>query len=378
MLRIYKYPEHFSRGLEDRFNNKMERSLNSCGIPCQVSTLWPDTLTRLILNVRGSYSDRFFYSVVAPLFSRLHLSAIRPGDITWISGPSMPFDTLCAMEKAIKRRGAFYVFWLEDDHFSVDSLRPVAIPRMKLADLVVAVTPSLENRIHSLFPDSRVITLEEPIDTDRLRPRSLSADRPRPLVVWGGRVWNLKKLLSLNSVLQRVYAEFPFDLRIITDARKPEIPLSIPWEWRPYDRAKEAEYSAGAVAGLAPLEDLPYNQCKGNYKIKTYMAMGVPPLTLPVGYNLHLIRHGETGFMLHSEQEWESTLRLLLKDPSFGAKVGAAARAEIVKRYSYGGLMPVWAKALSHEFPEQFPAKHGMESVPLEPISAAVINRNRL
>ena len=377
MLRIYKYPEHFSRGLEDRFSDKIERSLNSCGIPCQVRTLWPDSLTRLILNVRSSYSDRFFFSVLAPMFSRLHLRTIRPADIVWITGPSMPNDTLCTMEKAIKRKGASYVFWLEDDYFSVDILEPVAMPRMKLADLVIAVTPNLENRIRTLFPNSRVLTLEEPIDTDRLQPRSIPVARQRPLVVWGGRVWNLKKLLPLNSVLKRVYREFPFDLRIITDTRKPELALSIPWEWRPYDRSKEAEYNAGAAAGLAPLEDVTYNQCKGNYKIKTYMAMGVPPLTSPVGYNLHLIRHGETGFLLNSEEEWESTLRLLLRNPSLGAKVGAAARLETVKRYSYQGLMPVWAEALSREFPGQFPVKHDTIGVPLAPANASV-NRNQV
>ncbi len=286
MLRIYKYPEHFSRGLEDRFSDKIERSLNSCGIPCQVRTLWPDSLTHLILNVRSSYSDRFFFSVLAPMFSRLHLRTIRPADIVWIAGPSMPNDTLCTMEKAIKRKGASYVFWLEDDYFSVDILGPVAMPRMKLADLVVAVTPNLENRIRTLFPNSRVITLEEPIDTDRLQPRSIPADRQRPLVVWGGRVWNLKKLLPLNSVLQRVYREFPFDLRIITDTRKPELTLSIPWEWRPYDRSKEAEYNAGAACrarsargcDLQPMQGKLQNQnLHGDGSAATDFACGIQP-----------------------------------------------------------------------------------------------------
>jgi glycosyltransferase involved in cell wall biosynthesis len=282
------------------------------------------------------------------------------------------------MEKAIKRRGASYVFWLEDDWFSDDSLRPAAVERMKIADLVIAVTPTLEKRIRELFPGSRVITLEEPIDTDRLQPKGARGDRQKPLVVWGGRVWNLKKLLTLNGVLERTYREFPFDLRIITGTRKPDIRLSIPWEWRPYDRTKEAEYNAGAVAGLAPLEDVTYNQCKGNYKIKTYMAMGVPPLTSPVGYNHHLIRHGETGFMLNSEEEWESTLRLLMKDPLLGAKVGAAARADIIKRYSYRGLMPIWAEALSSAFPTQLPAQIEAEAARFAQASVSAIHRNNV
>ncbi len=371
MLRIFKYPEHFSKGLEDRFSRRMEQALNSCGIPCRVRTLWPNGLTRTLLSVRGPYLHKFFFSVLAPLISRLHLLAVRPGDVVWLAGASIPFDTECAMEKELIRRGASYVFWLEDDWFSDDKLRPSAVKRMPLADLVIAVTPTLEKRIRLLFPDSRAITLEEPIDTDRLEPRSFPGDRHRPLVVWGGRVWNLKKLLSLDAVLKRVYRETPFDLRIITDTRKPELALSIPWEWKPYDRQKEAEYNSGAVAGLGPIENVIYNQCKGNYKIKTYMALGVPPLTSPVGYNLHLIRNGETGFLLNSEEEWESTLRMLLRNPSFAAKVGNAARAEIIKRYSYCGLMPFWAEALSREFPSQLPAQQRRGNVVLAQPSAS-------
>lgn len=355
MLRIYKYPAHFSRGLEDRFSKGMEQALNSSGIRCKVSTLWPDCLTRLILNIPGSYSHRFFHSVIAPFFSRLHLAAIKPGDVVWINGASMLFDTVCAMERSVKRKGASYVFWMEDDLFSDELLKASAICRMSLADLVIAVTSALEARIRELFPDARVITLEEPIDTDRLQPRPISGRQAKPLVVWGGRVWNLKKLISLNAVLERVYRDSPFELRIITADSKPNVPLSIPWTWKPYDPAKEAEYNSGAVAGLAPLEDTTYNRCKGNYKVKTYMAMGVPPLTSPVGYNLHLIRNGETGFLLNSDEEWESTLRMLLANPSLAARVGAAARSDIIRRYWYPNLMPVWAESLFRIFPAQLP-----------------------
>ena len=83
------------------------------------------------------------------------------------------------------------------------------------------------------------------------------------------------------------------------------------------------------------------------------MAMGVPPLTSPVGYNNHLVRNGETGFLLNSITEWETALRELLKDASLVEKVGAAARAETIKRYSYEALMPIWVDALRKAFPEK-------------------------
>jgi glycosyltransferase involved in cell wall biosynthesis len=354
MLRIFKAPEAFSFGLEDRFNGEMVRCLNRNGITCVVKDLWSDFFARYLFFSALPYACRIYLSFVAPFNCRMHLSTICADDVIWINGPSLPItDTECWFEKKVIQRGASYIFWLEDDYFSDPMLKPIAEARMELAHLVVAVTPTLRDRISQLYPDRPVILLEEPIDVERVSPRKAPQDRQQPLVIGGGRPWALKKLTMLNGALERVYRDIPFTLRIITGSKKPDIPLSIPWEWIPYNRWKEAEYASGAVAGLAPLEDTVYNKCKGNYKVKTYMALGVPPLTSPIGYNNHIIRHEETGFLLNSEIEWESVLRELLQDSSFATKIGKAARSYIMEKYSYDVLMPVWAEALKNIFPEK-------------------------
>jgi glycosyltransferase involved in cell wall biosynthesis len=280
------------------------------------------------------------------------LLAIHSHDVVWINGPSLPItDTGCWFEKQVIQRGASYIFWLEDDYFSDPRLKDTAEARMELAHLIVAVTPNLRDRIAQLFKDRRLILLEEPIDVDRLSPRDASKERKHPLVLWSGRPWALKQLLFLDNVLEKVFRDFPFILRIVTGTKRPEISLSIPWEWMPYDRSREAEYACGAIAGLAPLENNVFNSCKGNYKVKTYMALGVPPLASAIGYNHQLIKHGETGFLARSNQEWEEALRLVLKDFGFAKRVGSAAREEMVNRYSYNALMPIWAETLKKAFP---------------------------
>lgn len=354
MLKIFKGPESFSCGLEDRFSAKMQRALNRTGVPCIVKDLWSDFWARHLFFSHVPYGHRLYLRFVAPLYCRKHLSSINADDVVWINGSSLPIaDTGCWFERQIIYHGASYVFWLEDDHFSVSQLKPSAEERVKLAHLIVTVTPTLRDRISQMFPGVPVIALEEPIDVDRLKPKEIPNDQIRPLVIWSGRPWNIDKLLMLNGVLQKVYQDIPFTLRIFTGKQKPGIALSIPWEWFPYNSTKEAEYTAGAVAGLAPLDDNVYNACKGNYKVKTYMALGVPPLASPVGYTNQLIKHGETGFLLKSEAEWEGTLRTVLQDGSFAAKVGAAARFDTIRRYSYEALMPIWADALQNAFPDK-------------------------
>lgn len=354
MLKIFKSPVAFSFGLEDRFNAKMEECLNKNGIRCMVKDLWSDFWARHLFFSHFSYGPDVYFNLVAPLYCRMHLSAINADDVVWINGSSLPVtDEGCWFERQVIRRGASYIFWLEDDYFSDLKLKTTAEARIRLAHLVVTVTPVLRDKISQMFPDIPVIALEEPIDTERLKPKELPKNQIKPLVFWCGRPWNLNKLLMLNDILQKVYHDIQFTLRIITGVQKPEIALPIPWHWVPYDPMREAEYAVGAVAALAPLEDTPYNACKGNYKVKTYMALGVPPLASPVGYNIHLIKHGETGFLPNSEAEWESALRTLLQDGSFAANVGAAARLDIMKRYSYKALMPIWADALRKALPNK-------------------------
>lgn len=354
MLIIFKAPQAFSFGLEDRLNGKMARWLTRCGVPCVVKDIWSDFWAKTLFFSRLPYLYRFYRQGVAPFNCWLHLHQIQSCDVVWVGGTSLPiFDTSCWFEKKVIERGASLIYWMEDDWFSDPAMKESAEKRMELAHLVVAVTPTLLERIRDLYPNNSVILLEEAIDVERLAPRQLHARTAEPLVIAGGRPWSLEKLSMIDGVLKRVYQDIPFKLRIITGAERPNLNISIPWEWLPYDRREEAEHAAGAVAGLAPLENTVFNSCKGNYKVKTYMAMGIPPLTSSVGYNRQLIQHGETGFLLQSSMEWEEALRMLLKNPSMAQRIGTAARDAMTQRYSYEALMPVWAQALQRVFPSK-------------------------
>jgi glycosyltransferase involved in cell wall biosynthesis len=362
MLRIFKSPQAFSFGLEDRFNEKMARSLNQSGVPCVVKDLWSDFWARNLFFSRIPLGYRLFREWLAPLDCWLHLQEIRSDDIVWINGPSLPiFDTECRFEKKIIRKGARYVLGMEDDWFSDPNMKATAEARVPLADLVIAVTPILCNRIADRYPGKPILLLEEPIDVERLSPPAAFNEPDRPRILWNGRPWNLSMLRSLDGILAKIYRDHPFVLRITTGRGKPDFHPSIPWEWFPFNRAKEAESALGVVAGLAPLDDTPYNRAKGNYKVKTYMAMGIPPLASSVGYNRLLIRHGHTGFLLNTEKEWEEALRQVLRDPALSRTIGKAAREDIKARFSYEALMPIWADQLRRQFPQELHSPKGQE-----------------
>jgi glycosyltransferase involved in cell wall biosynthesis len=330
------------------------RAFNEAGLSCVHEDLWPDAPARLITWRGGKLASLFYKYVVAPLYLRQRLQQVAAGDVVWINSVSW-FNKLAdtRFEAALKRRGARYILHLQDDWFSVPNYDAAARLRLPLADLVVVVTPALHERTVFFAPSAPVVTLEEPIDVMRLQPGKgppLADGLPR--IVWTGNIANLKELPGAHAILSSVYARHKFVLRIISGSRKPVVNLPIPWEWFPYSEADESALLGGACAGLAPLTDTIYARCKDMYKIKTYLAAGVPVIASPVGHNVDVLRHGATGFLASSQEEWIAALTNLLAQPEQARVMGLQARAEAEQRFSHRVLIPQWVEVLRRYFPD--------------------------
>ena len=349
MLLIFDPPKnHLS--VEDRFGSKTLCLLMEHGVSVRRFDLWPGFFYRRLLLSCLPGRRTLFHHGPARLGCWLNLRQVKKGDAVWVNGPSLPLhDTQCRFERAAKAKGAAYIFWLEDDLFSDDYYHDSAVARALLADLVICVTPALCDRVREYCPGRNVLLLEEPIDTERVQGvRKIPGAR---VVVWNGRPNNLHTLQELAPVLKRVYEKMPFEFRLIVGRRRPLLDLSIPWTWQSYDRLQESELCAGAVAAVAPLADTPYNQCKGNYKVKNYLALGIPPVTTSVGYNQMLVRHGFNGFLADSEDEWVLALDRLLNEPGLAMAMGSNAREDAIARFSHERLIPKWAAMLKLAMP---------------------------
>ncbi len=325
------------------------KALCTAGIDATYRDLWPEPFARLMRQVRIPFSRTFYKFVLARgRLSRLNAS-IHPSDILWIFGPALPHDLLCSFERKQIGKGAHYVFHLMDDWFSVPGMKEIAEARVPLASLVVVPTEPLAARVRSLFPDATVAVLEEPIDVQRLAPPATQANGA-PRIVWCGNPYNQKELPSLKEPLERVYREIRFEFTIISATRPRHLDLNLPWKWCRYDRASEGEMLGGSVAGLAPVEDTPYARCKGSYKVKTYLAAGVPPIGSPVGHQSTMIRHGENGFFASTADEWMEALLQLLRNPELARKMGVQARRDACEKYAYDAVVPTWAGTLKKHF----------------------------
>lgn len=98
--------------------------------------------------------------------------------------------------------------------------------------------------------------------------------------------------------------------------------------------------------GIMPLTDDPWSRGKCGYKLIQYMACGLPVVASPVGVNTKIVRHGESGFLASTEDEWRRALVQLIADPQLRARMGAAGRALVAKEYSLRAQVPRVAETL--------------------------------
>ncbi|MBN1269167.1 MAG: hypothetical protein JXB04_06225 [Kiritimatiellae bacterium] len=351
MLHILRQPFSARSGC-DILDDKTEAELRRAGVACRISDIWPDRPTRLLYltNVIPGTGRLFKYGVAAPSCF-LHLRRIWAGDVVWVHNLSLPFDEACCFEKAIKRRRAHYVYNIQDDWFSSPTYGRWASARVPLADLVVVPTAALRERVLELFPGAAVEVLEEPVDIERLRPSVAHRAAAEPLVVWCGNPYNFREIGMVAPALEAVCRKIPFRFRIVGGDRRPDITLRVPWEWFAYDFGAEGSLLDGAVAGLAPLEDSLFARCKGAYKVKTYLAAGIPPIVSPVGYQRDLVECSRAGFLARTDTEWISALSALVGDAAAATENASRARRFAETHLAHSVVIPAWRDVLSAHFP---------------------------
>jgi glycosyltransferase involved in cell wall biosynthesis len=170
------------------------------------------------------------------------------------------------------------------------------------------------------------------IDTTRTYTRRKVVGGSGPLVVgWSGSHSTVKYIRELLPVLADVGRTVPFRLLIIgvTGVTHPDLDI----ECRPWRSATELDDILDIDVGLMPLVDDAWARGKCGLKALQYMAAGIPAVISPVGVNTEIVTDGENGFLASVPVDWQRAITALT-DPALRARLGAAARATVERRYS--------------------------------------------
>ena len=169
------------------------------------------------------------------------------------------------------------------------------------------------------------------VDTDRFVPGERDPDAV-PVIGWTGTFSSEPYLDLLRPMLQRLARTVEFRMRVIGnfDYSLPGVDLEV-IRWT---KEREVADMQAIDIGLYPLPDDEWILGKAGLKVIQYMAFGIPSVSSNVGTAPLQVRHGETGFLASTEEDWLAQLELLVRDPALRARVGAAAREEAVRTYA--------------------------------------------
>ncbi|MGI8333491.1 glycosyltransferase [Actinomadura scrupuli] len=116
--------------------------------------------------------------------------------------------------------------------------------------------------------------------------------------------------------------------------------------WVPGTEAYLRAVAASFDVWCAPYRPTQFNQAKAPTKALEAGALGIPLVASDiVPYRAH-VRHGETGYLISRDHEWDAALHELVNDADLRARIGAAARAQAAE-HTIETIAPLWERALS-------------------------------
>ena len=236
--------------------------------------------------------------------------------------------------KLLRRQARRLIYDFDDSIFSYSSNHPLGqeCPRryqrfrhmVQTADAVIAGNEFLRDQATALTDPAKVRLIPTCVDVSRYSIAS-HPSRPQVKLAWIGSRSTLRGLSQIREILDGLGAVRPgLVLKVICDRA-----LSLndmPIEFCPWSEATECADLADADIGISWLPDDAWSAGKCGLKILQYMAAGLPVVANPVGVQQQMVRHGETGFLAQTLDEWQQAIARLAHEPELRRRMGAAGR----------------------------------------------------
>lgn len=165
-------------------------------------------------------------------------------------------------------------------------------------------------------------------------------------LVWVGSSSTLRGLEAVTPTLEAIGRKVPGTrLKLVCDRflRLNQLPVvQAPWS-----EASERDQIAAGDIGISWVPDDPWSRGKCGLKVLQYMAAALPVVTNPVGVHTEMVRHGETGFLVTTEDEWVDAIQTLARDPDLRRRMGALGRQLVSERYSVEVGAAKWVNLIS-------------------------------
>jgi glycosyltransferase involved in cell wall biosynthesis len=316
-------------------------ALEALGVSCKACSFMDAEMYRLSFSPGNTL--RKVWATLRASLRRVHdLRRYRDYDVVYMQRELFPFGPP-VVERYLKKHGAVLCFDYDDALFIKKPSRynPIAtlfrssrktLDLFRLVDCVVAGNDWLRDSAAE-YGAAHAVTVEVAEDTDRI-PMHAPHTNDRPVTIgWLGSKSTVKYLHFIEPVLKEIAAEYP-QARFEIMGGGEFTMAGVPWQLSDWSLDGELQALARFDIGLMPLPLEDWAKGKSGGKARTYMAAGVVPVCSAIGYNLELVRDGETGFLCSTPEEWRAALGRLIEQPDLRQRMAEAARADVEQRFS--------------------------------------------
>jgi len=263
----------------------------------------------------------------------------------------MGFHTDQALEIWKQMKEAYkkpFLMEIDDDYFHINKEHPASdmfVPgseynrivheQLTKSDGLIVSTPYLKEN-YGLF-NKNIAIVENAVNLGLWR-RNSSFRRQRINIGWVGGAYHIPDLLMIKDALFDVLEKHKNARFICLHAVPPEFKnhKQIIWthEFWPINKYPKYVLRHKFDIGIAPLRDNSLNRCKSNLRWLEYSAQGIPTVASPVDHFKRTIKHGETGFLAETKEEWVNCLSSLIDSDSLRTIIGRNARTEVKRNWS--------------------------------------------
>jgi len=203
---------------------------------------------------------------------------------------------------------------------------------VRTADHVITSSPALNEQCLKINERQACTYISSSIDTDRFVPANDYSNEEPVTIGWTGTFSTKPFLDLLRPVFTELARRRRFKLRVIGnfDYELPGVDLEV-IRWT---AEHEVEDLSGIDIGVYPLSVDDWVTGKSGLKAIQYMAFGLPCVATNVGTTPRIIRHGENGLLVVTDQEWLAALEQLIDDPALRRRLGEQARRDAVEHFS--------------------------------------------
>lgn len=215
---------------------------------------------------------------------------------------------------------------------------------IRTADHVITSSPFLNETCLAINERKACTYISSSVDTDRFVPANSYSGSEGLTIGWTGTQSTRVMLDLLRGVFQRLAQRVPFKLKVIGnfDYDLPGVDLEVV-RW---SAEREVADLQTIDIGVYPLPIDDWVTGKSGLKAIQYMAFGIPPVATNVGTTPMLIRPGENGLLVKTENEWLDALETLIRSPELRRKLGEQARLDAVEKYSTKAVAAQYRRVL--------------------------------